>query len=63
MNKLYFIIALMTSLVLVSCEEKADGDWPPIKVNKEKLYFPKEGGEETISSLKIYAYICICTAM
>lgn len=51
MNKLYFIIALMTSLVLASCEEKADGDWPPIKVNKEKLYFPKEGGEETISSL------------
>lgn len=52
MKKNFVLLAFIASFVFISCEKQiADGDWPPIEVNKEKLYFPKEGGEETISSL------------
>ena len=52
MKKNFVLLAFIASFVSISCEKQiADGDWPPIKVNKEKLYFPKEGGEETIFTL------------
>jgi hypothetical protein len=52
MKKNFVLLAFIASFVFISCEKQiADGDWPPIKVNKEKLYFPKEGGEETIFTL------------
>ena len=47
MKKLFALLALVASFVMVSCD-KADGDWPAIKVNKERASFSKDGGKETI---------------
>ena len=49
MKKNFVLLAFIASFVSISCEKQiADGDWPPIEVNKETLNFPKEGGVDSV---------------
>ena len=42
------IILIVASQLMISCEYRALGDWDPIELSEDSLYFDEDGGQETI---------------